>query len=121
MNLKTILKILKVKIMETTNTNTNNEIMEAKTYLQLISQEKEETKKEEMSLIAQEAALQLNQDKFNVSKKIQEIKMKINKVKRNIPYSVSLEFVLSKELEALEEKLKFIEDIKEERFSDINF
>lgn len=99
--------------------NTRTEENANLSYLQLISQDKEERKQEELQLTAQEAALELNQIVFSLTKDISRKNSQIASLKRAVPYNVISEYKATKELEELETRLAFVRATKEARFADI--
>lgn len=90
------------------------------TYLELISKDEKQVKREELSIKAQEAYIEVQREIMNINSKIAAKKQSITKAQRQIPYSVRTEYLLSKELQALEESLEFVKEIKENRFNDTN-
>ena len=56
---------------------------------------------------------------MELGSKIADIKMAISAAQRQVPYSVSQEFGLAKNLEELEARLVFAKNIKDTRFSDV--
>ena len=91
-----------------------------KTYLELISQEEKDVKKELLTIKAKESSLELDKDILEISVKISGLKSEIEKAKRTIPYSVRAEFELQKKLNRLEEAYEFAKEVKEVRFANVN-
>lgn len=90
------------------------------TYLQLISQDEKKQQKEELAIKAQEASIEVQREIMNLNAQIAAKNSALKSVQRQIPYNVKQEYRLTEELVKLEEALKFIKKIKEERFSDIS-
>lgn len=88
------------------------------TYLQLISQDEKTAKVEALKLKAQEAGLALNQEIFNLTVSISKKKAEITQLQKAIPYSVAAEYLATKALAELEERLEFTQTVKSERFGD---
>ena len=88
------------------------------TYLQLISQDEKTAKVEALKLKAQEAGLALNQEIFNLTVSISKKKSEIVQLQKAIPYSVAAEYLATKALAELEERLEFTQTVKSERFGD---
>lgn len=88
------------------------------TYLQLISQDEKTAKVEALKLKAQEAGLALNQEIFNLTVSISKKKAEIAQLQKAIPYSVAAEYLATKALAELEERLEFTQTVKSERFGD---
>lgn len=91
------------------------------TYLQLISQDEKNVQEEELKIVAQEAALELNRTKLELLVSIQKANSHISKLMRAVPYNVSDEYDARYKLAELEDKLKFVDAVRASRFSDANF
>lgn len=88
------------------------------TYLQLISQDEKVAKAEALKLVAQEAGLGLNQEIFNLTVSISKKKAEIVALQKAKPYSIAAEYLATKALAELEERLEFTQTVKAERFTD---
>lgn len=88
------------------------------TYLQFISQDEKSVKVEALKLTAQEAALNLNKDLFDLTSSLSKARASLYKAQRAIPYSVQVEYKITKEISELETRIAFVNEIKAERFSD---
>lgn len=95
-------------------TNANTE----KTYLDLISVDEKTVQKDSLKIVAQEAALELNKQILTLSTEISKKKTELEKLKRQVPYSIIAEYNTTKQLEKLEEQLEFAKTIREVRFND---
>jgi len=88
------------------------------TYLQLISKDEKEQKVEGLKIKAQEANLEVSRSIMNLKADIASKTSQLLAVQRQIPYSVSTEYAVTKELTELNAKLAFAEEIKATRFAD---
>lgn len=88
------------------------------TYLQLISKDEKAVKREQLSIRAQESAIEVTKAIFGLNSEIAKTKQLISVAQRQVPYSVKSEFVLTKKLADLEEELTFYQEIKAVRFHD---
>lgn len=89
-----------------------------KTYLELISRDEVETKREDLKIKAQEAALELSKYILVLTQKVNTLKLALERSKSAIPYNVTEEFKFKKALDLIQEELKFVEDIRNTRFTD---
>lgn len=90
----------------------------AVTYLQLISKDEKQVQKENLVIKAQEAALTVAREILALNSAISVKKGQIEKAQRAIPYDVTVEFKLTKELTELQAALEFAQGVKESRFTD---
>ena len=88
------------------------------TYLELISKDEKEVKRENLKIKAQEAALAVARETLTLNTEISVKKGLLERAQRAIPYNVKAEYVIAKELEQLEEALAFVQAVKAERFTD---
>lgn len=88
------------------------------TYLELISKDEKAVKREQLSIRAQESAIEVAKAIFGLNSDIAKTKQLISVAQRQIPYSVKSEFALTKKLVDLEEELAFYQGIKSVRFHD---
>lgn len=88
------------------------------TYFQLISQDEKAAKTEQLKLKAQEAGLEVSKELFALNSELAKSKSELAACKKRIPYSVLSEYNVSKRITDLEEKIKFVTAIRDERFSD---
>ena len=88
------------------------------TYLELISKDEKEVKRENLKIKAQEAALAVARETLTLNTEISVKKGLLERAQRAIPYNVKAEYVIAKELEQLEEALAFVQAVKTERFTD---
>lgn len=89
-----------------------------KTYLELISQDEKSLKSESLKLIAQENALNLNKEIFELDTEIAKLKSKLEASKRANPYSIAVEYSTATKMEELQKRVDFARQIKDVRFSD---
>lgn len=95
-----------------------SEKVKTPTYLELISRDKEASKKEELKVKAQEVLLGLSKEILNLKQQATKIKRDIESLKSMYPYDFQSEYNATVKLQDEESKLAFLENIKEERFSD---
>ena len=88
------------------------------TYLELISKDEKTVQKENLKIKAQEAALNVSRDILALNAEINLRKSALEAAQRAIPYSVSAEYKLAKELKEYEARLEFAMEIKDSRFTD---
>ena len=88
------------------------------TYLDLISRDEKTVQKENLKIKAQEAALTVAREILALNSEITVKKGELDKAQRAIPYSVIAEYKISNDLSVLEERLSFVKEIKETRFTD---
>lgn len=88
------------------------------TYLELISRDEKTVKQENLKIKAQEAALAVAKEILVLNQEITTTKGALDKAQRAVPYSVITEYKVSKDLEILEARLAFVENIKSTRFTD---
>ena len=88
------------------------------TYLELISKDEKAVKLESLKLKAQEAALELNREIFNLTSKIQSKKNELATAQRAIPYSVAVEYKISQDIANTQTQLEFAQAVRTERFAD---
>ena len=88
------------------------------TYLELISKDEKEVKIEGLKIKAQEANLEVSRDIMNLKADIAAKSAQLTASQRQIPYSVSAEYRITKELAELQSRLDFATKIKSERFAD---
>ena len=88
------------------------------TYLELISKDEKTVQKENLKIKAQEAALNVARDILALNAEVSLRKSALEIAQRAIPYSVSTEYKIAKELKEYEARLKFAMEIKDSRFTD---
>ena len=88
------------------------------TYLELISKDEKTVQKENLKIVAQEAALNVSREILALSAEETSLKSEVERAKRAIPYSVAVEYKTSKKLEEVQNRLEFANEIKSNRFSD---
>ena len=88
------------------------------TYIEIISKDEKEVKRENLKIKAQEAALAVARETLTLNTEISVKKGLLERAQRAIPYNVKAEYVIAKELEQLEEALAFVQAVKAERFTD---
>lgn len=94
------------------------EVTTSPTYLELISRDEKTVKQENLKIKAQEAALAVAKEILVLNQEITAAKGALDKAQRAVPYSVIAEYKVSKDLEILEARLAFVENIKSTRFTD---
>lgn len=92
----------------------------AQTYLEMISVDKAESKREAFTLLAQQVALRVNQEIYSLKVSIAQAKASLRVIQKSREYTVVAEYEQVKKIELLEEKLAFTTNIKETRFADAN-
>lgn len=88
------------------------------TYLELISKDEKTVQKENLKITAQEAALNVSREILALSSEETTLKAEVEKAKRAIPYLVSAEYKSAQRLAEVQARLAFVNEIKDNRFSD---
>lgn len=99
-------------------TNVTTEVTKQKTYLELISQDPETKKKENLTITAQEAHLDLSKTILLVEQDLGKAKLTLEKTKSAIPYNAEAEYQSQMVVSKLNKKLEYFRQVKTERFHD---
>lgn len=89
-----------------------------KTYLELISQDPETKKQENLIITAQEAHLDLSRSIISLEQELAKAKLRLEKAKRAVPYKAEEEYATVVVINKLNKKLEYYKEIKAERFKD---